>query len=124
VINENQFICGLTAFNDISTEILNYVDNLIFDDGENAIKRIEDVSNIRFKQLGFNNILSMTSKTNIKNNAGVNLYLPIGISAMDIAIASYFYKKSNMKNRGAEQISYPYSFNDCKAHIRKAVKAA
>lgn len=91
-IKASQFLCGLTAFNDISSEILDVVDNLIFDDGENAMNRIEEVSKIKFSNLGFNNkIYNMSSLGKFKANSGINLYLPVGISAMDIAIANYMF---------------------------------
>lgn len=90
---KNQFICGLTAFNDLSTSILKRVNSVIFDDQENAMNRIEEVSKIDFSKISFNATYNMSSLTSLKNNTGINLYLPIGVSAMDIAIANYIYKK-------------------------------
>jgi len=88
-----QFICGLTAFNDISPAILKYIDNIIFDDGENTMRRIEEVSKVDFSRLNFKNIYHMASPQKVKKKSGINFYLPIGVAAMDIALATYFYKK-------------------------------
>lgn len=92
---QNKFICGLSAFNDISLTILDVIDNLVFDDVKSAEKRIEENFKIKISELNFCNIFSMTSIEACKSNfyPGINLYLPVGIAAMDIAIANYFYKK-------------------------------
>lgn len=91
---KNLFCCGLTAFNDISFETVKLVDRLVVDDAVNAIERLETVSKISFTDLKKElNITSVSSRPAQRDNYGLTLYLPVGISVMDMAIANYLYNK-------------------------------
>lgn len=90
----DQFICGLTAFNDIEDTVIDQVDNIVFDDSLRALQRIAEISKIDFAGIPQSRLHSMTDSANLDGHtvAGVNLYLPVGISAMDIAIAAHLYR--------------------------------
>ena len=93
---QDQFICGLTAFNDIAPSLLNLVDNVVFDDGQCARARIEEVSNLDLNNTNISAVYSLSEGFPSKTINGINFYLPIGIAAMDIAIAFHYYKINNM----------------------------
>ena len=90
---EKKFVCGLSGFYDISIDILDEVETVIFDSIA-AKTRIEEACKVDFSKYQIQNISDMVSPLSFQNNCGVNLYLPVGISAMDISLANYFYKKS------------------------------
>lgn len=91
-IKKSQFICGLSGFYDVSEGILQHIDRVVFDSPK-AKRRIEEACQVDFNNLPVKNFESMTSDIKIENREGKTLYLPVGISAMDIAMANYFYKK-------------------------------
>lgn len=91
---KERFICGISAFNDISPDVLNFMDNVILDDGNNSIKRIEEVSKINLNEIGFKNILKVQHYKKIHKESAMNLFLPTGFAALDIGIANYFYKQA------------------------------
>lgn len=94
---KNLFVCGLSGFQDISQSILKNLDNIIVDDGENSIKRIEEAVNTDFFNEGIDKIYSLTDSPKSKN-AGINLFLPTGVSALDIGFAYYIYKKDQQQD--------------------------
>lgn len=90
--NRTIFICGLSGFYDLSVDVLSITDLLIFD-SMFAKERIEDACGIKFSDYKISNIHDMIGFDDYINNKKINLYMPVGISGMDIALANHFYKK-------------------------------
>ena len=90
---KDQFVCGLSGFYDLSSDVLELADNIIFDEIDSSKKRIENATNMSFSNFNLKKEYSLSAFARLpkKSISGFNLYLPIGLAVMDILLANFLY---------------------------------